>query len=115
MLKPRLASSVTRLAIAGHFSSAGLSRGSRTEGSWTLSEKEDGGKCRECGAGLQRKYEQRLSRSPWQPTDCEERNDGHLRSHEQLKEMRSGPLIGLMDNAEHGGVAEHQGQGGEGH
>ena len=47
-----------------------------------LSEKKDGGNCCERGSGLQYKDMQRLSWSPWQPLDREERHYRYLCSHE---------------------------------
>ena len=51
-------------------------------GAGRLSEKKDGGNCCERSASLQCKNLQCLSRSPWQPLDCEERHDRRLCNHE---------------------------------
>ena len=60
----------------------------------------DAGQVMQHLAGLQGKDLQRVSRSPWQPLDDEERHDRHLSRHEQLPDMRGGPLVGLTRRAE---------------
>ena len=57
---------------------------------------------------MQRDYAQRLSWNPWWPFQCEVRHYWYLCSHEKLKDMGCGSLIGFMDNAEYRSVTQHQ-------
>lgn len=76
-------------------------------------EKENRGHRCERSSGLQCEDTQRLSWCAGQPFDREERQDGHLSSHEELPEMGSSPLIGLAGRAVEGDATKYDHQGGE--
>jgi hypothetical protein len=82
---------------------------------WLKLENENGRTGGEGGAGLQRQYQERLSRKARQPRDREECNDRYLSGHEYLKDVGGGPFIGLMHNTEPYKVNEQGGEDDERH
>src|SRR5438105_15571242 len=62
------------------------------------------------GERLQREYESRRSRSPGQPDDREEGDDGKLAGHQQLPEVRGGAFVRFARGAEEHYVPDDDGE-----